>query len=98
MSGSALEPISPPTISDIVHDQVTKLWVRCPECRTVHELWPKEMQGIDEQPENYLIEQALDCYLSHSWTPDSWQEAYEKDLVPESWVESSDNDSTGSDH
>lgn len=83
----AFEPVSPPTTSDIVYDKVSKLWVRCPECRTVHELWPKDMGELDDLPENHLIEQALDCYLSHSWTPDSWREAHEKGLVPESWVE-----------
>lgn len=78
----------PPTVQDITHEQVTKLWLRCPECGTVHERWPKEMKEEDGLPENNLIETVLECYLSHDWTPDSWEEAHEQGLVPESWVDS----------
>lgn len=77
----------PPTVSDITHEQVSKLWLRCPECHDVHELWPKEMRETEGLPENILIERVLDCYLSHDWTPDSWQEAHDLGLVPESWIE-----------
>lgn len=77
----------PPTVRDITHDQVSKLWLRCPACRTLYERWPKDMQETEGLPENNLIEEVLECYLSHSWTPDSWKEAHKQGLVPESWVE-----------
>jgi len=82
-----LTPNEPPTIDDITHQKVSKLWLRCPECGTVHERWPKEMKKSEGLPENNLIDQVLDCYLSHDWTPDSWEEAHDEGLVPESWVE-----------
>lgn len=81
-----LEAGEPPSVRDIRHNRVTKLWVRCPECNTIHELWPKDAQGMD-MPENKLIDKVLECYLSHDWTPDDWEEAHEQGLVPESWVE-----------
>lgn len=84
---SELEATEPPTVSDIRHDRVTKLWLRCPECGTTYERWPKEMNDTDGLPENNLIDDVLDCYLSHDWTPDSWEEAHEQGLVPASWVE-----------
>lgn len=85
--GLEREVREPPTVSDITHDRVTKLWLRCPECGRIHELWPKEMQDLDDLGENVLIERVLECYLSHDWTPDSWEEAHERGLVPQSWVE-----------
>lgn len=81
-----LTPREPPTVRDIRREQVSKLWLRCPECGVVHERWPKEMQDFDGLPENNLIEDVLQCYLSHDWTPDSWEEAHEQGLVPESWA------------
>jgi hypothetical protein len=51
-------------------------------------MWPKDARESDEIPENELIDRVLECWLSHDWTPDTWEEAHEKGLVPESWVES----------
>lgn len=84
---SEIEPGDPPTVDDITHDRVTKLQLRCPECGTLYERWPKDIREADGLPENNLIDEVLDCYLSHDWTPDSWAEAHEQGLVPESWVE-----------
>lgn len=76
----------PPTADDIRKDELTKLWIRCPECGTVYERWPKEMVDTDGLPEDNLFDEVLDCYLSHDWTVNSWKAAYENDLVPEQWV------------
>ena len=91
MTGLEESVREPPTVRDIRHDRVTKLWLKCPECGTVHERWPKDMQDSEGLPENNLIEQVLECYLSHDWTPDSWEEAHELGLVPKSWVEEADS-------
>ena len=97
MGDSGFEAKEPPTVRDIRREQLTKLWLRCPECRTVHELWPKEKQELDDMPENVLIRRVLDCWLSHDWTPDTWEEAHEQGLVPADWVDDSDNSNTDSD-
>lgn len=78
-----LTPDEAPTVSDIRSEQVHKLWLRCPECGTTHERWPKDMAETEGLPENNLIEEVLECYFSHEWTPDSWEEADKAGLVPD---------------
>lgn len=89
---SEIEAGEPPTVGDIRHNSVTKMWLRCPACGTTHNRWPKEMAESDGLPENNLIAEVLDCYLSHDWTPDTWKEAHEQGLVPESWVDDESSD------
>lgn len=89
MTGLSAE--TAPTVNDIRHDRVTKLWLKCPACRTTHVRWPKDMAETEGLPENNLIEEVLECYFSHEWTPDSWEEADKAGLVPD-WASEEETD------